>query len=118
MRRFSAWWRGRAGGVVACLLLMFAFAPALDAVVCESDCGPAAHAVAGEAAHLGQAQGDQHHSDEPGLCVHGHCHQASSEAQAAPPIAAPHVDRQTYGLVLRLGRLSDRQFKLIRPPRA
>jgi hypothetical protein len=72
----SAWWRRLGGLVAACLLVVLAAAPLIDAIVCQDDAAIAtaqlAKADAGKAA---SAPATAPQGGDPGdLCPHGHCH--------------------------------------------
>lgn len=108
----------RAGGLIACFLVLFAALPALDALVCEADGSPAAHAVA-ETSVAPDHHDQRGHSDVGGVCIHGHCHPTAVQAPtslvvetAVPAPASPHRLTPVSFAV------SDRHFRLIRPPRA
>lgn len=115
MKRLSTQWRRWAGALTACLLAVLVLGPALDAVVCEQD-GAVVSVISGvQTDH----QPDGRHSEPAGVCVHGHCHQAFSEAPAIQTaVASTRADPQIYPMTPERVRVTNRQFKLIRPPRA
>jgi hypothetical protein len=103
--------------LIACFLAVFALAPAFDAVICEADEPAVAHALAGETAAVDHSH--QGHTEPSGVCTHGHCHQAASEApHGAVVTAAAQVEHQVLRPVLYSVPVSNRHFRLIRPPRA
>ena len=116
MARFSSWWRNGAGALVACFMAVFAMLPAFDAVICETDEPAAAHATA---AYEGVDQDHPGHTEPSGVCPHGHCHQAVSEAPERAAFGAiTTIVAQAFGLSSSSVPVTNPQFRLIRPPRA
>jgi hypothetical protein len=120
MSRISAGLRNWAGALAACMLAVLVLGPALDSAVCKDEA--VALSVQG-AAHAAVADrvSAEHHSKPAGHCPPGHCfcHQTSSEAPAVASVeASARTDRQVYRLAALSVPISNRQFRLIRPPRA
>jgi hypothetical protein len=108
---------------MALVLVLFALAPAFDAVACAGD--EEAHAVA--AAHGSRVTAtpavvhdhDGGAADLHGLCAHGHCHHAATAWPLREPVQTPSLIRAT-GERPALTRLppSRDPAGLDRPPRA
>lgn len=72
----STWWRRLGGLLAACLLVVLASAPSIDALVCQDDAAIAASQVTNaDSAHLASAPTPAKNSGDAGdICPHGHCH--------------------------------------------
>ncbi len=112
-------WRRWRGFLAALLVFAFAAAPGLDAMICG--CGEAA---AAEAHGAGVPSCDDPPEDGAGHeghgpCLHGHCHHGLSIlASAGPAVTASATEGQLYLSPTMGPAISDRQFGLMRPPRA
>lgn len=119
MSRISAGLRNWAGALAACLLAVLVLSPALDSVVCKDEAVAVAPLDTAHAAIADKARVD-HRSNPIGHCPPGHCfcHQSSSAAPSTPLVmASARADRQVYRLAAAPVPVSNRQFRLIRPPR-
>ena len=112
----SAVWRRLRGLLVVLLIVGFAGAPGLDRLICVDEPAATAESIIAErVADAGQAPDS--HDHEP--CHHGHCHHGAVFVPSlAVSAAAPEPKRQAHLLILVAGGPSDRQFGLMRPPRA
>jgi hypothetical protein len=87
MARTATWLKTVSGALCALLLLVFTFAPAVDALLCGSEDVPAASAQVS----AGEGAVDQDHTDKTphgnaaDICSHGHCHHGAS---AVPTMSA------------------------------
>ena len=72
----STWWRRLGGLLAACLLVVLASAPSIDALVCQDDAAIAAsQSTNADSAHLASAPTPAQNSGDAGdICPHGHCH--------------------------------------------
>jgi hypothetical protein len=75
----STWWRRLGGLLAACLLVVLASAPSIDALVCQDDAAISADQYASaDTHHAASAPTTAPHSGETGdICPHGHCHHFS-----------------------------------------
>lgn len=88
MSRTATWLKTVSGALCALLLLVFTFAPAVDALLCGSEDVPAATAqvsVGEVAVGLDHTDKTQHGKAAGDVCSHGHCHHSAS---AVPPMSA------------------------------
>jgi hypothetical protein len=113
------WWRKLGTALAALVLAVLVFGPGLDGIVCQEDAMPSAAAADVQIAPS-SLEGQGPASDKmPGVCFHGHCHHSSPFLSGG---AAVTVASNLSGKPQRPARsnlvLSDRQFELIRPPRA
>lgn len=81
----TTWPKQVGGALFACLLLLLAVVPTLDAVICSSDAPAAAERVFAQSGDTAAVAAHDHtgaaHQDGGGdACVHGHCHQTASPA--------------------------------------
>lgn len=114
----NGFWRMFRGLLAALLVFGFAAAPVLDSLVCADE-APAAEALHADVAQGGDepSEGLDPHGEE--ACHHGHCHHGGSLiASAGAPAGAPFSRRLEHGPADLAIPASDRQFGLIRPPRA
>lgn len=114
----TGFWRSLHGILAALLLFGLTAAPGLEQLICADDAAAVSHAT--EASHpAGEDPHDPAQDPSHGACQHGHCHHGG--AVAAPGVStvvAPHPHALDHRLVLVTGQPADRQFGLIRPPRA
>jgi hypothetical protein len=100
MARTAAWLKTVSGALCALLLLVFTFAPAIDALLCGSEDAPVASAQASDA----QIAFSQNHTDKAQhgkaggeVCAHGHCHHGAS---AVPSVSAVLAVNDVRPLIL------------------
>lgn len=103
--------------LMALLLGVLAFGPALDAAVCEPEA--AAAVMASDHGASAPDDGYGHDVDADAACIHGHCHHAAFDvpglgavSDEAVSVAARHDPSASAGPT------SDPTFGLKRPPRA
>lgn len=82
----STWWRRLGGLVAACLLVVLASAPSIDAIVCQDDAQITSvtqtSTVAADAT-AAPASAPQR-GDVGDICPHGHCHHVAAEVPKDP----------------------------------
>jgi hypothetical protein len=120
--RHSQLWHRFGAALTALFLAVLTLGPSLDSLVCQGDdaVGAAHTTVTATAAVAPSGSGaERHASDDLGLCVHGHCHHAGAYVAFESPAAAAPVARMfALGVARQQVATRDRQFQLIRPPRA
>lgn len=116
------WWRKAGAALAALVLTVLVFGPSLDGLVCTDDFSPVAAAAASE---LPMASSTTDRQTPPvdfdGCCpsVHCHCHHGPSHVAALPEAGAlPDLGGEARVPARERPPVLDRQFQLIRPPRA
>jgi hypothetical protein len=115
-------WRRKIGNALAALVVtLLVFGPGLDGLICNDDFGPVAAAAAAEMV-VADSTADSHapvDRDGCGPSIHCHCHHGPSHVAVVSDAAALSDATGEARLPTReRPAVLDRQFQLIRPPRA
>jgi hypothetical protein len=117
MAELSHIWRRMAVALMALLLGVLTFGPALDAAVCEPETVSAI--LASDTAAASPVDGHGHDANVDAACLHGHCHHAAFDLPSLAGLSEESVSVIARHDALRLAApTSDPTFGLKRPPRA
>lgn len=116
-------WRKIGNALAALVLALLVFGPSLDGFICSDDFGPAAAAAAAAENPAADTVSDRQpppvDRDGCAASTHCHCHHGPSHLAIAPEAAALPDPNGAAGPPAReRPPVLDRQFQLIRPPRA